>query len=117
MIYFASPYTHQDKKVEVQRFVSIRAVTAKACAAGYPVYSPIVHCHELALAHELPTDWVFWKRYNTSFVRKASEVWILTLEGWELSKGVKYEMELAHDLFIPCRLISPDADFVGTEFL
>lgn len=117
MIYFASPYTHTAKTVEAKRFEVIRAVTARACAAGYPVYSPIMHCHEMALAHKMPTDWEFWKRYNTAFVRIASEVWILTLEGWELSKGVKYEMELAHNLFIPCRLIGPDADFVGTEFL
>lgn len=117
MIYFASPYTHESKAVERIRFTVIREVTARACIAGHPVYSPIMHCHEMALAHKMPTDWLFWKKYNTAFVRKADAVWILTLEGWEQSKGVKYEMDLAHNLFIPCTLISPDANFVGTEFL
>ena len=117
MIYLASPYSHPAKEIEHNRYVAVRDVAARALKAGYPLYSPIVHCHDLAKTHELPGDALFWKNYNTAFIRIASAVWILTLEGWTESKGVKYERDLAHTLNIPCTLISPDATFVGTEFL
>lgn len=117
MIYIASPYTHKSREVEHKRFLAAQEITAKALIAGHHVYSPIVHNHELNRVHGMPTDAIFWKAYNTAFLRLASQLWIITIEGWTDSKGVLYERDLAHRLNIPCSLISPDANFVGTEFL
>jgi hypothetical protein len=65
------------------------------------IYSPIVHCHALAIEHDLPKDFQFWQDYNFSILAKASQLWVLTLDGWDVSKGVLAEIELANMLSIP----------------
>lgn len=96
MIYLASPYSHFDPARRQSRYEQIMAVTAKFLAEGHHVYSPIVHCHPLSLAHILPGDFAFWQSYNIHMLGRAQELWVVQLEGWQESKGV--EEEIIHAL-------------------
>ena len=64
-------------------------------AQGCYVYSPIVHCHEIAAKYALPTDFSYWKGYNIDMIRRCDAFYILTIPGWEESKGVTGELTFA----------------------
>lgn len=95
MIYLASPYTHTNPAVIQQRYEEARAFTAHYIRVGAAIFSPIVHCHELAIHHELPLDFRFWQTYNEALLRRAAALWVLQLEGWEKSRGVSHEISFA----------------------
>lgn len=105
MIYLASPYTHPDKEVMHVRFFEAEHALFLALRDCHWVYSPIVHCHELARKHKLPTSHTYWLAYDTEFLRLSSELWTLYIPGWDTSKGVTYERKLAQTLGIPRRFM------------
>jgi len=100
-IYLASPYTHPNPDIMQERYEHAARVTAEMLNRRQYVYSPIVHCHELACRHDLPRDINFWRDYNTAMLRLAGQLKVLKLEGWEQSVGVQFEMDLAKRLGIP----------------
>lgn len=95
MIYLASPYTSSDPLIVRTRFLIVEQVTAILMEKGNYIYSPIVHCHELAAKYTLPTDFEYWKGYNIDMIRRADQFAVLTIPGWKESKGVQGELEFA----------------------
>jgi hypothetical protein len=108
MIYVASPYSDPDKAVQLGRYLETLHVVAQLMAQRLPVFSPIVHCHEVALRYDLPGDAAYWQEYNTSFLRKAVAIYIILLPGWDVSKGVAQEAALAEHLNIPIHFVNVD---------
>lgn len=100
MIYLASAYSHSDPLIMKTRFMLAEQCTASLLARRQWVYSPIVHCHELAHKFALPTDFTFWRDYNFNILRHASKLFVLDVKGWEESKGVAAEIEMAEVLGI-----------------
>ena len=97
MIYLASPYSAAPQA----NFELTEAFVACALRAGRPIFSPVVHCHQIAIDYNLPGDFEFWKDYNFNMLRAAEEMWVLTLPGWKESKGVDGEVDFARSLGIP----------------
>lgn len=106
MIYLASPYTHQDKKIMESRFNDAVSACAFIMQKGFIVYSPIVHMHPIAIAHDLPRDWEYWKKVDSEMVTRCDSFWILTLDGWKQSLGIANELQIAKNKYIPCFLAS-----------
>lgn len=100
-LFLASPYSSSSKNVEYRRYCMARGACANAFRAGLHVFSPIVHWHETAVAHNLPTAHEPWLALNRSFLEKASGLWVLTLPGWEVSTGVASEIAYAESLNLP----------------
>ena len=101
LIYLASPYSHSDVEVQRQRFEKIMGITAKLMKEGHYIYSPITATHPMAVAHELPTDWNYWKNYLELVLPKCNELWVAKMDGWDKSKGVAGEVELAQKCGMP----------------
>jgi hypothetical protein len=95
LIYLGSPYTSLDAFVMEQRYTWVKWATAEIIHTGRTVFSPINHCHPLALSYDLPRDIDFWENYDANFIRAADWVWILQLDGWSGSRGIKRELEIA----------------------
>lgn len=93
--YVASPYTSSDPDVIKRRFLAVEKYTADCLKKNVWVYSPVVHCHEIAEKYDLPKDFDFWKSYNYAMLSTAAKLHVLMLEGWDMSKGVSGEIELA----------------------
>jgi hypothetical protein len=91
MIYLASPYSGTPTQMTI-RFFSTEKFLVKHLLLSTPIFSPIVYCHALARAYEMPKDAEYWKWLNTEFMELCSECWVLKLPGWEESKGVAFEI-------------------------
>lgn len=109
MIYLASPYSHKDKEIMENRFKSVCAACAILTKNGKLVYSPIAHWHTIAVAHDLPRDFLFWSKSNFSMIRRCEELYVLCLKGWNRSLGVSAEIEFAKSAFMEVRYIAPES--------
>lgn len=108
-VYLASPYSHADPEVVEQRYEAVLAATAAFMDEGYFVYSPIVHGHELARRHDLPTDHAFWRGQNEAMLEHAAALWVLKLDLWALSVGVAFEIGFAREHGIGVLFVDPPA--------
>ena len=98
IVYLASPYTGTEREM-VQRFQQVAELAAEMMDQGIIVFSPIAHTHPIALAGDLPRDWEFWKRYDEAMLKACGHLVVATeIEGWDMSKGVSAEIEIANDL-------------------
>lgn len=107
LYYLASPYTHSDPKVMQERFEQVCAVAGKLFNLGIMVYSPIAHCHHIALGTKLPADYAFWLKYNRLLLSKCDGLVVVSIEGYEKSAGIRAELAIAHELKIPVYLVYP----------
>lgn len=99
--YIACPYTDPSRKVEHQRYEAVRHFVAEYARRGRIVYSPILHFHDAAVQHNLPTAADFWKEHNATMLRHASRLLVYRLPGWNRSVGVTWEIDLAQRLCLP----------------
>jgi len=105
-IYLASPYSHPVKSVCNDRFWAACKTTAKLMQDGYNVMSPIVHSHPVAQCAGNHLDNDFWLNQDMSFLDSwADEIWVLTIEGWNKSKGIAREIKHAKKIGLPVRYI------------
>lgn len=95
-IYLASPYTSPDPQIRKTRYEAACAAAAQIMAKGDLVFSPIAHSHVLPEYCDLPVDFDFWQNWCLSFLRHwATHFVILEIPGWDKSKGIMKEHELA----------------------
>lgn len=115
MIYLAAPYTTglpQGLSREAAmhaRANEINRAAARMMAQGATVYSPISHGVSLEphLMDELREDHDFWMRHCYGMLDQASEIAVLTLPGWDSSRGVQLEIAFAKERGIPISYQEP----------
>jgi hypothetical protein len=95
--YVASAYSSPDILVRQQRFHEVRDFVGWCLKMKLWVYSPIVHCHDIAAIHKLPKDHEYWLEYDFVMLDAAAELWVYAGMGnaWEQSRGVKEEITRA----------------------
>lgn len=99
--YLGQPYSDPSPEVMHERYKLGTIAAASLLKQGIAVYSPIVHCHQLALIADLPTDADFWSHYNQSMLEKADALYTLCLWGWKNSVGLMGERAFARIHKIP----------------
>lgn len=104
-IYLATPHNHEDSKIQEERFQAAQLAASTLFAYQIPVYSPIAHWHPIAIAHDLPHGWNHWKHQDEMMLRACKELWIILLDGWEVSQGIKAEVQIMHQLHKPVRYV------------
>jgi hypothetical protein len=107
LVYLASPYSHPDPAVREGRFQEVCRAAAHLMRAGLHVFSPIAHTHPVALAGSLPSGWEYWRGYDDAVLSACRALVVLAMEGWESSRGVAGEVEIARELGIPILHVSP----------
>ena len=97
--YLASPYTHADPQVRQDRYVAACKKAAELMLAGKVIFCPIAHSHPIAeqMPEGMAVDGVFWKNQDAPYVEMCDELIVLMLPGWELSSGIKHEVERANE--------------------
>lgn len=96
MIYLASPYSHPDPAVRQRRFELACAAAAHRMESGLIVYSPIAHSHPIEQFMAQQQSHEFWMDQCMALLRRADSMVVLTLPGWEVSRGVLLEINAAN---------------------
>jgi len=109
-IYLAAPYSHREQSVRERRFNEINRAAGWIMQQGYIVFSPISHSHPIALtiSEENALSHEFWLKQDFAFLDWSDEMWVLMLEGWDTSKGVRIEIKYALIHNIEIRYLNPD---------
>lgn len=92
--YLATPYTYYKGGLE-KAYHDARMIVAGFAREGHTVFSPIVYWHPVSRVSGLDptTDQDFWLTLDKPFMEAASELIVVKLPGWEMSKGVCFEIE------------------------
>jgi hypothetical protein len=112
-VYLASPYSDPRPEVRAERYERALLACNLLLRRKIWVHSPIVHCHDLAIAHEMPVDFSFWEHYNQAMIEPAKSFAILMEPGWETSRGIAGETAYAKHLQKPilaCLLTDTQCD-------
>lgn len=104
LIYLAAPYSDPNRDVIADRMERFYATHARLLARGDVTVSPLLN-HQVVGRHAISGDWDFWQSYSETLLARCDEMWIVTLPGWEESKGVQGEIAFAKSRAIPIRYI------------
>ena len=105
-IYLAAPYSDKDPKVREQRVEAVNKKAAELMMAGNLVFSPLSHSHPISKHCTVdPCDNGFWLRQDLWILPICDVMYILCLDGWQYSSGIKTECDRAELLNIPIEMI------------
>lgn len=107
-IFLASPYTDPDAEVRLTRYTAALDCVAWLTERKMWTFSPIVHCHVLAIWHNLPKDYGFWQNYSHAMIRASNRVLVLAIPGLAESRGVADEIAYALNIDRTVQYIFPD---------
>jgi hypothetical protein len=109
MIYVAAPYTHADLNVVKQRMLVFANVMAKLIADGEHPVSPLMN-HFLTdyVETSFPLTWDYWQEYSLALLKNCTEMYVITVDGWDQSTGVRAEIEMAERMLIPVTYLNPE---------
>lgn len=107
LIYLASPYSAPEFGTREARYHLACRAAAKLMMNGAVVFSPIAHSHPIEAWFPEIKDGEWWLRQDVAILRHCARLVVLRLDGWERSKGVAREVELAHELGIPVDFLDP----------
>ena len=109
-IYVASPYSHPDSVVREARYREAVEAAGRLMKErpGCAVFSPIAHSHMIAEQTSLPGDFDFWQAQDVGFIDHwATRLAVLTLDGWQESRGVQAEIARAEARGLPVEYLEP----------
>ena len=112
LIYVAGPFTPlpsqgKAKTVRLNRYLAHLDYACDLVRAGLCVYSPVVLGYHLAFAAGLSDDHPYWHQMATLMVPICTELHVLRLDGWEQSRGLAYEIDLAQRHHINIKHVTP----------
>lgn len=107
MIYLAAPYSHPNPDIREERFREVTRIAGEMMRHGTHVYSPLTHSHPIACSGGLPTGWDYWQKYDERMMTVCTQMIIVRLMGWQMSEGIKAEIELANRLNLPITYMDP----------
>lgn len=110
LIYLASPYSHPDEGVRQQRFEAACKAVAELTRRGHLVFSPIAHGHAIAQAAGMETTWKTWEALDSLLLKRSNALWVLGLEGWDRSVGIRAEIVMAHDFAMDVILLDDNLE-------
>lgn len=108
LLYVGTPYTKYPGGIEVA-FKDACFLTSRLVGAGLKVYSPIVHCHAVAVNGGIdPLDHTFWLSVDAAMMHKADAIIVAMMAGWESSHGIQHEIRAFVAAGKPVYFMSPD---------
>lgn len=95
LIYLACPFRHADPAVQRKRCKAAHYVAAKLFLEGKMVFSPLTHNETLIDLIEDRVPGEHWMQFDLTILAICKKLYVLKMEGWELSKGVAREIAFA----------------------
>ena len=99
IIYLGAPYSHPDQMVRIRRYMAATRAAARLMEEGNVVFSPLTHSHPIAmrLPDYLLMDHKFWMKQDLYWLRFCDRLVVLTLDGWQESKGLAREIAFSKE--------------------
>jgi hypothetical protein len=109
-VYLACPYTSEVAGQLEERMEMFYRTVAHLQKSGVFVVSPLFMHQVLKYDPALGHDWNFWKGYAEELIGRSDEMRVLCLNGWDRSKGIRGEIEIAKSMgksvsFIPAESV------------
>lgn len=95
-IFLACPYSHADSSVVHERFLKCNEVAAAIVESGNCVFSQVSMSHPINLAFKGKDSAAIgklWGPVDAVFMEAMEELIIIDLPGWDVSSGIKREIE------------------------
>lgn len=105
--YLASPYTHKEKKIKLQRAYDATEASVRLLNRNIHVFAPIPYNYHWEKFF-VPGDWVFWEEFDKNFLRRCDGLIVLMLDGWDKSIGVTAEIKYAKKISLPICYVTLD---------
>lgn len=113
LTYLATPYTDYPHGID-QAFQDAAQLGGRLLLAGVNVYSPISHCHPLALYGEInPRDRGVWLPFNRTMLQLAGVLLVAHLPSWQRSIGMAAEVEAFAESERPIYDLEPQSLFMA----
>lgn len=107
LYYLATPYSKYVGGIEVA-FEAAAKLAGRLLQAGITCYSPIAHTHPIAIHAGIdPLDHGIWIPFDESMMSRADALLIATMDGWEQSKGIAFEVEFFQQRGKPVQFVDP----------
>lgn len=106
--YLACPLQHEDQKVMHARYIASVKAMAHLMDCGRMVFNPLSHGYEVTFGGWLKEEWHRWMEFDLEIIKRAcNKVTVLMIDGWEQSKGVGMEIDLAKQRNIDLAYLNP----------
>jgi len=115
MVYLASPFTcyyesntlkHQ---IERFRYDLITEIGGKLeLIYAYAFILPITMSYNTAKYMNVSGEFKYWARRDLTYISRSDEVWVVQMEGWEDSIGIREEVKFAQENNITVRYVHPE---------
>lgn len=107
MIYIASPYSDVSDAIRYERFIRARLYAQHLMSQGLVCFSPIAYGRQFEKTFSVAPDFETWLDFNNWMLLASQEVRVLKLPGWDRSRGVTHEIELATSHGINVTYVEP----------
>lgn len=116
--YLASPYTSYALGTGLNK-LNIASATAAAqtrllMEAGISAFSPVIHSHYVA-PEGTHADHDFWLKVDEAYLSRAKGLIVCKLPGWDVSKGIAAEIEMAKKYGLPIYYMEPGVVPISVE--
>jgi uncharacterized protein DUF1937 len=108
VIYLACPLTTDDPEVKHHRIYTSAMVARHLRSLGAEVFAPISDLQTLIRSLPSVKGHDFWMSVDFLFLEKCNKMMVITLPGWEKSKGVEMEMKRMTERGVPIELLDPE---------
>lgn len=117
MVVVSGPYSHSDPVVKQERVKAIADACVKLFQAGDMCCSPLLAGLSFIEKSEnkMPDDYAFWQNFCRAYVKAGDVLYVLDIEGWKESTGVKDEIEYAQSFCMPVYLMDPETLEIITQ--
>lgn len=106
--YLATPYSKYPAGIE-QAFIIACQQAALLIREKIPVYSPIAHTHPVAVNGDIdPLDHKIWLPADQPLMDGALGLIVCKMETWEISTGIKHEIEAFQKAGKPIVYMTPN---------
>lgn len=117
MIYLACPYRHADPRVQRKRCAATHYVAAQLTLEGRHVFSPLTHNELLIDIIEDTVPGEHWMQFDLAILAICKHLYVLKMEGWELSKGVMREIAFAKEKGISIQMVEAPEEQLYSQWI
>jgi hypothetical protein len=105
--YLSSPYSKYPRGI-VQAHADVCREAARLIRLGLPIFSPIAHSYAIAIHGGLnPFDHEIWLPADQPMMDAAYGLIVSKMEGWDMSYGLRYEIDTFYGVGKPIVYLSP----------